>query len=212
MVKRGLWIITVCAVATTLLWGCGKKAEEPTDAKETKTKTEVSQEKEEPEEKTMEGFCDNFIRTFLDAVRSGEAVPLDHFIANENLASYEQKAILIRHQSTGMMPLCKKPEEYEIKLEEKKIISENEVYFLYFSVDAYGSVAPVFLLVKEEKDGWGIVDCCACPGPDTLDYSTMGNRRETRMDNPDIWNDEEWVASINQKTEEYCKKYKVELE
>ncbi|WOV86786.1 hypothetical protein QWT69_13015 [Sporosarcina oncorhynchi] len=151
-------------------------------------------------------MCVNVLTDYYKAVWNGSNINLDTFITNDNLKQYVQKKIQSQHDlHAGFTD--SKVKNIEISNWEVTFTDDADGGFLYLKLPAdiqkhygggYGEVTE--FLVRKVNGKLIIVDWYT-GGKDTYDFMVRGEN-ET-IDNPDIWDDREWVQQVTKKVNEF---------
>ncbi|MCM3711544.1 hypothetical protein [Sporosarcina luteola] len=147
---------------------------------------------------TAYDMCVTALTDYYKAVWNGSAIDLDSFIENENLKQYINKKVQSEYDRYGGFNDPVK--DVEIGDWEAKNTEDANGGFLYLhvpvmvnkDVGSYGEATE--FLVRNVNGKLVIVDWYT-GGKDTYDFIVRGEN-ET-IDNPDTWNDQEWVKKFD---------------
>ncbi|WHT49551.1 hypothetical protein QNH10_08600 [Sporosarcina thermotolerans] len=139
---------------------------------------------------------------YYKAVWNGTAIDLERFIENENLKQYIETKVQSQHDKYGHFN--DKVKHIEIRDDwEAKFTDDEDGGFLYLSLPVaitkyhgggYGEGTE--FLIRNVNGKLVIVDWYT-GGKDTYDFMVRGDN--VTVDNPDIWNDSEWVKTLDNK-------------
>lgn len=152
-------------------------------------------------------MCVKALTEFYKATRNGTNFELDTFIENKNLRQYilyKIQYLSDLHSKYGF----DKVEKIDVGEWEVEYTDDENGGFLYYklpvdikntSVGSRGEVAEI--LVRNINGKLVIVDWYTGT-KDGYDFMVRGEN--LTIDNPDIWNDREWVQQLNQKQLEFA--------
>lgn len=135
---------------------------------------------------------------YYNAIWNGTDIDLDQFIGNENLKEYLHTKVQSEYKKYGT--LDSKVKHLEIGEWEVKFTDDEKGGYLYLQVPVaiqkhhgggYGEGTEFF--VRNVDGKLAIVDWYT-GGKDTYDYLVRGYQQ--KIDDPDIWNDSEWVKKF----------------
>ncbi|MFD1205329.1 hypothetical protein ACFQ38_09465 [Sporosarcina contaminans] len=147
-------------------------------------------------------LCVDALTDYYNAIWNGTDIDLDQFIGNENLKQYMQTKVESEYKKYGS--LDSKVERLEIGDWEVKFSDDEKGGYLYLEVPVaiqkhygggYGEGTEFLLRNIDGK--LAIVDWYT-GGKDTYDYVVRGDQQ--KIDDPDIWNDSEWVKKFKSVT------------
>ncbi|MCM3745122.1 hypothetical protein M3193_13360 [Sporosarcina luteola] len=139
---------------------------------------------------------------YYNAIWNGTDIDLDRYIENENLKAYMQTKVESEYKKYGT--LDSKVKSVEIGDWEVKFSDDEKGGYLYFEVPVavqkhhgggYWEATEFFVRNLDGK--LTIVDWYT-GGKDTYDYVVRGYTQ--KIDDPDIWNDREWVKKFTSGT------------
>ncbi|RXZ83226.1 hypothetical protein EBB07_07835 [Paenibacillaceae bacterium] len=143
-------------------------------------------------------MCARALTDYYKAVWNGTAIELDTFIDNENLKQYTQKKI--QSQYDVYAQFNDKVQNVEIDAWEVEYTDDVDGGFLYLKLPAKinkavgGSGEVTEFLVRNINGKLVIVDWYT----NTKDgYDFMVRGANLTIDNPDIWNNSEWVKKLD---------------
>ncbi|WP_458461231.1 hypothetical protein [Paenibacillus sp.] len=145
-------------------------------------------------------MCAEALFEYYKAIWNGSDIDMDTYIDNENLKQYMQKKIASQYDL-----FLKNKLTYNlvtgVDIGASKVeYVEGDKSFFYFKLDArvekdVGNFAePTEFLVQNLNGKLVIVDWYT-NGKDSYDSTVRGENQT--IDNPDIWNNSEWVKKIN---------------
>ena len=149
-------------------------------------------------------MCVSLLTDYYKAVWNGSNIELDAFIGNENLKQYLQKKI--QSQSDLYSAFNDKVQNVEIGAWETEFVDDTNGGYLYLKIPAdikksiggFGEVTE--FLVRSLNGSLVIVDWYN-GSKDSYDFLVRGEN--ITIDDPNIWNDSEWVKVINNKQNDF---------
>lgn len=149
-------------------------------------------------------MCVRALTDYYKAVWNGSDIELDTFIDNEYLKQYMQKKIQSQYDVYGKFN--DKVQNIEISAWEVEYTDDLDGGFLYLklpaeikkTVGSYGEATE--FLVRNGNGKLVIVDWYN-GAKDSYDFLVRGENLP--IDNPNIWNDSEWVKKLNSKQIEF---------
>ncbi|MBU5255269.1 hypothetical protein [Tissierella praeacuta] len=151
---------------------------------------------------TIANFGKAFVNLYTGAVAEQEIVSFENYISNENLLKFVNKMLELEQKkelkggsgvSFGL--------ENEFNELEFRILNENLCYLnLYFSNQ--GSGMSCKMLVQSLKKSLKIVDLYF-GNKDGVDTIVTGHHKVRKLDNPELWDDQEWINGVFEKLEKY---------
>ncbi|WP_438318670.1 hypothetical protein [Sporosarcina sp. FA9] len=149
-------------------------------------------------------MCVNALTDYYEAVWNGSDIDLDTFIDNDDLNRYMQKKIQSQHDLHA--GYTDKVKNIEIDDWEVDYSDDADGGFLYLHLPAHikkfvgGYGEGTEFLVRKVNGKLVIVDWYT-GGKDTYDFMVRGDNQT--IDNPNIWNDSEWVKKLDAKVNEF---------
>ena len=148
-------------------------------------------------------MCVRALTDYYKAVWNGSDIELDTFIDNEYLKQYTQKKIQSQSDLYGENNQVK---NIDIGAWEVEYTDDADGGYLYLNlpveinkfVGSYGEGTE--FLVRNVNGKLVIVDWYT-GGKDSYDFMVRGEN--LTIDNPNIWNDSEWVKKLNSKQNEF---------
>ncbi|MEH7388246.1 hypothetical protein V7147_23035 [Bacillus sp. JJ1521] len=145
-------------------------------------------------------MCVRVLNDYYKAVWNGLDIKLDTFINNDNLKQYTQNKIQSQHNVKGKWNDNVK--NIEIEDWEVEYTEDMDGGFLYLKlpveikkdVGGYGEITE--FLVRN-KNGKLVIADWYTGAKDSYDFLVRGEN--LTIDNPNIWNDSEWVKKLNNK-------------
>lgn len=142
-------------------------------------------------------MCVRALEDYYKAVWNGTNIELDTVIDNENLKQYTQKKIQSQYDVYGKFN--DKVQNIKIGAWEVSYTDDTDGGFLYLkfpveiikTVGSYGEVTE--FLVRNVNGKLVIVDWYT-GAKDSYDFMVRGEN--LTINNPDIWNDDEWVKKL----------------
>lgn len=151
---------------------------------------------------SMVTFGKSFVNLYTGAVAEQETVSFENYISNANLLEFTDKMLeLTQKQELNGTSSAYFGLDNEFKEEELKELDEN-LYFLSLPFSNEGSGMTCKLLVQSSNKSLKIVDLYF-GYKDSVDTFTTGHPAERKIDNPQIWDDQEWVDDVFEKLEQY---------
>ncbi|MFA9557782.1 hypothetical protein ACERII_10790 [Evansella sp. AB-rgal1] len=149
-------------------------------------------------------MCVRVLNDYYKAVWNGLEIELDTSINNDNLKQYTKKKIQSQHNVKGKFN--DNVQNIEIGAWEVDYTEDVDGGFLYLKlsveinkdVGGYGEVTE--FLVRNINGKLVIADWFT-GAKDSYDFLVRGEN--LTIDNPNIWNDSEWVKKLNNKQEEF---------
>ena len=149
-------------------------------------------------------MCVSLLTDYYKAVWNGSNIELNTFIKNENLKHYLQKKI--QEQSHLYSAFNDKVQNVEIGAWETEFVDDTDGGYLYLKIPAdikksiggFGEVNE--FLVRSLNGSLVIVDWYN-GSKDSYDFLVRGEN--ITIDDPNIWNDSEWVKVINNKQNDF---------
>ncbi|WHY17494.1 hypothetical protein QNH28_18555 [Paenibacillus sp. G2S3] len=147
-------------------------------------------------------FGKSFVNLYTGAVAEQETVSFESYISNANLLKFTDKMLeLTQKQELNGANSVNFGLDNEFKEEELKELDEN-LYYLSLPFSNEGSGMTCKLLVQSSNKSLEIVDFYF-GYKDGVDTFTTGHPAERKIDNPQIWDDQEWVDDVFEKLEQY---------
>lgn len=151
---------------------------------------------------SMVTFGKSFVNLYTGAVAEQETVSFENYISNANLLKFTDKMLeLTQKQELNGTSSVYFGLDNEFKEEVFKKLDEN-LYFLSLPFSNEGSGMTCKLLVQSSNKSLEIIDLYF-GYKDGVDTFTTGHPAERKIDNPQIWDDQEWVDDVFEKLEQY---------
>ncbi|WP_062350393.1 hypothetical protein [Bacillus kwashiorkori] len=147
-------------------------------------------------------MCAKVLDDYYKAIWNGTDIDLDAFIENDNLKRYTQKKIQSQHDLYA--EFNNKVENIKIGDKKVEFTDDKDGGYLYLKLPVEinmttGSRGEVTeFLVRNIKGKLFIVDWYSGT-KDSYDFTVRGENQT--INNPDIWNDGEWVKKLDSKME-----------
>jgi len=149
-------------------------------------------------------MCVRALTDYYKAIWNGSDIELDTFIDNESLKQYTQKKIQSQYDVYVKNNLTDEVQNIEIGAWEVEYTDFVDGGFLYLklpvhinmTVGSYGEVTE--FLVRNVNGKLVMVDWYT-GAKDSYDFMVRG--KNLTIDNPNIWNDSEWVKKVDSKTD-----------
>lgn len=147
-------------------------------------------------------FGKAFVNLYTGAVAKQEKVSFENYISKENLLKFTEKMLeLTQKQELNGASSVNFGLDNEFMEEEFKKLDKN-LYYLNLPFSNEGSGMTCKLLVQSSNQSLKIVDLYF-GYKDGVDIFTTGHPAERKIDNPQIWDDQEWVDGVFEKLERY---------
>jgi hypothetical protein len=147
-------------------------------------------------------FGKAFVNLYTGAVTEQETVSFENYISNANLLKFTDKMLeLTQKQELNGASSVNFGLDNEFKEGEFKKLDKN-LYYLSLPFSNEGSGMTCKLLVQSSNKSLKIVDLYF-GYKDGVDTFTTGHPAERKVDNPQIWDDQEWVDGVFEKLELY---------
>lgn len=149
-------------------------------------------------------MCARALDDYYKAVWNGTDIELDTFIDNENLKQYTQKKIL--SQNDVYDQFNDKVQNIKIGAWEVEYTDDVDGGFLYLKLPVeinktVGSYSEVTEFLVRNVNGKLVIVDWYTGAKDSYDFMVRGEN--LTIDNPNIWNDSEWVKELNNKQVEF---------
>lgn len=150
-------------------------------------------------------LCVNALNDYYKAIWNGSVIDLDLYIDNENLKQYTQEKVRSQNYLYGNLDSKVK----DIAIDdawEVAFTDDADGGFLYLMIPVHihkytgGYGEGIEFLVRNVNGKLVIADWYA-GGKDSYDFMVRGEN--LTIDNPDIWNDSEWVKELFSKQNEF---------
>ncbi|WP_203247931.1 hypothetical protein [Sporosarcina beigongshangi] len=149
-------------------------------------------------------MCVNALTDYYNAVWNGSDIELEIFIDNDNLKQYTQKKIQSQYNLKGN--LNSKVKNIEIDAWEVEYTDDVDGSYLYLHLPVHikkftGGYGEATEFLVQNVNGKLVIADWYTGGKDSYDFMVRGEN--ITIDNPDIWNDSEWVEKLNSKQIEF---------
>lgn len=158
------------------------------------------EEQTEYDEEALE-FSKKFVNEFQGTIAKETNIELEEYITNENLLTFAEKMIVVTQKQIAaggsMIHYGADNEFYEV---ECNVIQEDVLYVnLLFDYEGSGLRCQLLVNTREKME---ILDFYfgSMDGVDTI---STGHISQRTVDNPTLWEDEQWVLSVFEKLTEY---------
>ncbi|MNO44595.1 hypothetical protein D3C76_348420 [compost metagenome] len=157
---------------------------------------------QEEEYDSIVTFGKAFVNLYTRAVAKQETVSFENYISNTNLLKFTDKMLeLEQKQQLKGASSVKFRLDNEFKEDEYKKLDEN-LYYLSLPFVNEGSGMTSKLLVQSANQSLEIVDLYF-GYKDGVDTLATGHPAVRKLDNPKLWDDQEWVEGVFGKLEKY---------
>ena len=155
----------------------------------------------ETDDEFIIAFGQSFVNLFNGAVGEQEEVSFEKYISNPNLLKFADEMLELTQKQDS---LGRNSVNYGLNNEFKKIktdyINDNLCY-LQLPYEFEGSGNSCKILVTSEDNTIKIIDFYF-GSKDGIDTLSTGHPADRKLDNPNLWNNEEWVRDVFSKLEE----------
>lgn len=139
---------------------------------------------------------------YYKAVWNGSDIDLDTFIDNEYLKKYTKKKIQSQYDTHVENNLTDKVQNIEVGAWEVEYTDDVDGGFLYLKLPVQinmtvGSYGEVTEFLVRNVNGKLVITDWYTGTKDSYDFLVRGEN--LTIDNPNIWNDSEWVKKLNSK-------------
>jgi hypothetical protein len=139
---------------------------------------------------------------YYKAVWNGSDIDLDTFIDNEYLKQYTKKKIQYQYDTHVENNLTDKVQNIEVGAWEVEYTDDVDGGFLYLKLPVQinmtvGSYGEVTEFLVRNVNGKLVITDWYTGTKDSYDFLVRGEN--LTIDNPNIWNDSEWVKKLNSK-------------
>ncbi|MNN18506.1 hypothetical protein D3C81_1317170 [compost metagenome] len=151
---------------------------------------------------SMEDFGQSFVNLYTGAVAEQQTVSFENYIANENLLTFTNKMLALEQQQElkGGIGVIFGMENKFKEVEINKL--DDNLYYLHITFTKEGSGMSCKLLVQSVNKSLKIVDLYF-GNKDGVDTIATGHPSERKLDNPKLWDDQQWVDGVMEKLEQY---------
>lgn len=145
---------------------------------------------------TAYDLCVRALTDYYNAVWNDSDIELDTFIANDNLQNYTQKKIESQSELYGNLSKVK---TIEIDNWEVKYTDDAEGGFLYLEIPVHihkfvGAYGEGTEFLVQNVDGKLVIVDWYTGAKDSYDFKVRGEN--LTINDPDIWDDSEWVEKL----------------
>lgn len=151
---------------------------------------------------TMEDFGKSFVNLYTGAVANQERVSFNNYISKDKLLQFTNKMLELEQRQVlkgGFSVTFGLSNEFQ-EVQFKRL--DNNLYRLDLSFLNQGSGMSCKLLIQSVNKSLKIEDLYF-GNKDGVDTMATGHPAERRLDNPELWDDQEWVNGVMEKLEEY---------
>lgn len=152
-------------------------------------------------------LCQSALTDYYYAARNNSDINLDLYISNENLKAYTERKIKVEQSIRKKANVTSLIDDVSCGVYEVNYIDNAVIYFKIGARIDSGvgySAEPTEFLVGNQDGRLVILDWYT-KGLDSIDVVVRGEAQV--IDNPDIWNDNDWVQGIFDKLEKLEDKY-----
>lgn len=154
------------------------------------------------DDKTIVEFGKAFVNLYNGAVANQEKVSFEKYISNENLLKFTDKMLeLTQKQDLQGKNIINYGLKNEFEQVELKHIQDNLCY-MGVPFKFKGSGMRGSLLITSENKSLKLVDLYF-GSKDGVDTFSTGHHSIRKVDNPNLWNDKEWVRVVFDKLEDF---------
>lgn len=147
-------------------------------------------------------FGKAFVNLYNGAVAEQKAVSFENYISNDNLLKFTNKMLELqqkRELQGGIGVIFGLKNEFK-EVEFKKL--NKNLCYLSLRFSNQGSGMRCKLLVQSENKSLKIADLYF-GNKDGVDTITTGHHTIRKLENPNLWDDAQWVDSVFEKLDEY---------
>lgn len=149
-------------------------------------------------------MCVNALTDYYNAVWNGSDIELEIFIDNDNLKQYTQRKIQSQYDLKGN--LNSKVKNIEIDAWEVEYTDDVDGGYLYLHLPVHiqkftGGYGEATEFLVQNVNGKLVIVDWYTGAKDSYDFMVRGEN--LAIDNPNIWNDSEWVKKLNSKQIEF---------
>lgn len=151
---------------------------------------------------SMEDFGKSFVNLYTGAVANQERVSFNNYISKDKLLQFTNKMLELEQRQVlkgGFSVTFGLSNEFQ-EVQFKRL--DNNLYHLDLTFSNQGSGMSCKLLVQSVNKSLKIVDLYF-GNKDSVDTMATGHPAERRLDNPELWDDQEWVNGVMEKLEAY---------
>ncbi|WP_211184364.1 hypothetical protein [Paenibacillus lemnae] len=147
-------------------------------------------------------FGKAFVNLYTGAVAEQERVTFENYISNKNLLKFTDKVLDVEQKQNlkGGTGVTFGSDNTFNKTEFKKL--DENLYYLSLTFSNQGSGMSCKLLVQSEDKALKIVDWYF-GNKDGVDTAATGHPAVRKLDNPELWDDQQWVDHVFKKLEKY---------
>ncbi|AIQ36559.1 hypothetical protein R50345_19135 [Paenibacillus sp. FSL R5-0345] len=151
---------------------------------------------------SIEAFGKAFVNLYTGAVTKQEIVSFENYISNANLLKFTDKMLeLTQKQELNGASSVNFGFDNEFKEVEFKKLDKN-LYYLRLPFSNEGSGMTCELLVQSSNKSLELVDLYF-GYKDGVDTITTGHPAVRKLNNPKLWDNQEWVNGVFEKLEQY---------
>lgn len=184
----------------------GEKSEKELLIRLSNQEFNIQQEKlTNEDEDTIINFGKSFVNLYNGAIAEQEKVSFEKYIGNKNLLEFTDKILELskKQYSKGGIGIHYGLEN-EFKEANLKRIEDN-IYYLELPFEFEGSGMNSKMLITSKNKSLKLVDFYF-GNKDGVDTFATGHPSERRVNDPDLWENEEWVKDVSNKLKEFEEK------
>lgn len=149
--------------------------------------------------KTAYELCERALSEYYKAIWNGTDINLDAFFDNKSLKQYMQKKVTSQHELFLKNKLTDNlVTDIDVGARKVELVSEDKPYFYLTLVTRVkkdvGSFAEPTEFLIHNLNGRLVIADWYTGGKDSYDSMVRGENQT--IDNPDIWNNSEWVKKL----------------
>lgn len=147
-------------------------------------------------------FGKNFVNLYSGAVAEEHTVSFENYISNPNLLMFTNKMLELEQQKKDNIGVIFGHDNVFLEPEIEQL--GEDLYFLNIPFSNQGSTRSVQMLVQSADRSLKIVDFYF-GNKDGVDTLATGHPADRKIDNPNLWDDQEWVDGVFEKLEHLSK-------
>lgn len=176
-------------------------SERMSDEKDVKGQ-EIPGRTEPQDDESAVAFAQDFINQFNGTIAGREKIVLTEYIGNTNLLAFAEKMIVLTQKQVqlGMSAVIYGAENEFGDVECERI--DADIYYVKVPFSYEGSGMTCQFVIQKQEAGMEIMDFYFGT-KDGVDTISTGHSAERKVDNPNLWDEEDWVTSVFEKLNDY---------
>lgn len=157
---------------------------------------------EPQDDEAAAAFAQDFINQFNGTIAGREKIDLTEYIGNSNLLAFAEKMIVLTQKQVqlGKSAVIYGAENEFGDVECGKIDADLYYVKVPFSYEGFGMTCQ--LVIQKQEAGMEIKDFYFGT-KDGVDTISTGHSADRKVDNPNLWDEEDWVANVFEKLNDY---------